>query len=153
MTNGQMLNKVFSAGGHINQRGPQFEYHHRILDGCLDFAPNLTLNSLQILMVGLKNKFSPEGGHIKQRGLGSEFCTQPDPKQAVNYDGWILNKIFSAGGHGGKHHRNPEPNTAFKTFILQYFTYVIAYSLKLFKARHALGRGVRIAFFIGLKLF
>jgi hypothetical protein len=46
------------------------------------------------------------------------------------------------GDHGGGHHVVPQPNTAFKTFIIQYFTYAIAMYLKLFKTHHALGRGV-----------
>ena len=45
---------------------------------------------------------------------------------------------------GGDHHMIAQPNTAFKTFIIQYFTYVIAMYLKLFKTHHALGKTVSL---------
>ena len=50
------------------------------------------------------------------------------------------------GGGGGGHHVIPQPNTAFKTFIIQYFTYAIAMYLKLFKTHHALGKSVSCSF-------
>ena len=58
----------------------------------------------------------------------------------------MLNESHHGGEHdgGGGHHVIPQPNTAFKTFIIQYFTYAIAMYLKLFKTHHALGKTVSL---------